>query len=151
MSVTRQLRGLVVLALMTLAALALSACSPQVTIRGSAPSDEDLVTLRRGLDTKEDIQERFGRPITLSAADPDIWYYVQQDLRPRPLNPPEIIDQRIVVLRFDEDSQVQNYEVINGIIGDVESVPDSASSKIYGPDRSPGQALIRSMLGTLAL
>lgn len=151
MSVTGQLRGWLISVLFALGVLALSACTPQITVRGSAPTDEDLVTVRRGIDTKDDIQERFGRPITISSADPNIWYYVQQDLRPRPLSPPDILDQRIVVLAFNEADQIQTYEVVTGIIGDIDMEPDPATSRIYGPDRAPGQALIRSMLGVAAL
>ena len=98
MSVTRQVRAFVLFVLLGLLPVALGACSAQIDVRGSAPSDEDLVTVRPGLDTKTDIHERFGLPITVSAADPNIWYYVKQDLRPLPLSPPEVIDQRIVVV-----------------------------------------------------
>ncbi|MGB1160098.1 MAG: outer membrane protein assembly factor BamE domain-containing protein, partial [Alphaproteobacteria bacterium] len=88
--VTRQVRAFVLLVLLSLSALLLAGCTAQVDVRGSAPSDEDLATVRRGLDTKNDIQERFGLPIAQGAADPNVWYYVKQDLRPLPLSPPEV-------------------------------------------------------------
>ena len=149
MSVTRQLRGLVLFVLLGLSALALSACATEIDVRGSAPSDEDLVTVRRGIDTKKEIQERFGLPITLGAADPNVWYYVQQDLRPRPLSPPDVIDQRIVMLQFDSEDLVQNFEVVNGLVGDIDFEPDPASSKIYGPDRTAVQSFFRSIFGSI--
>ena len=149
MSVTRQLRGLVLFVLLGLSTLALSACTSQIDVRGSAPSDEDLVTVRRGIDTKAEIQERFGLPITLGVADPNTWYYVQQDLRPRPLSPPDVIDQRIVMLQFDSEDLVQNFEVVNGLVGDTDFEPDPASSKIYGPDRTAVQSFFRSIFGSI--
>ena len=149
MSVTRQVRA-VLLALSLLAfGLVLGGCSAQIDVRGSAPSDEDLVTVRKGIDTKEELQDRFGRPITVSVADPNIWYYVKQDLRPRPLNPPLVIDQRIVVLVFDDDDVVQNFEVAEGILGDTNLQPDPDSSSIYGPDRSAAQGLFQTIFGTV--
>lgn len=60
MSVTRQVRAFVLFLLLSLSALLMIGCTAQVDVRGSAPSDEDLATVRRGVDTKQDIQERFG-------------------------------------------------------------------------------------------
>ncbi len=149
MSVTRQVCA-VSLALSVLAfGLALGGCSAQIDVRGSAPSDEDLVTVRKGIDTKNELQDRFGRPITISVADPNVWYYVKQDLRPRPLNPPLVIDQRVVVLVFDDGGVVQNFEVAEGILGDTNLRPDPDSSSIYGPERSAAQGLFQTIFGTV--
>jgi len=149
MSVTRQVRAFVLFVLLGLLPVALGACSAQIDVRGSAPSDEDLVTVRPGLDTKTDIQERFGLPMTVSAADPNIWYYVKQDLRPLPLSPPEVIDQRIVVVSFDVEDLVVGTEVVNGLVGDTDFRPDPDSSKIYGPDRSAAQAFFQTIFGSV--
>ena len=149
MSVTRQVRAFVLFVLLSLSALVLAGCSAQVDVRGSAPSDEDLVTVREGIDTKKDIQERFGLPITVGAADSNLWYYVKQDLRPLPLSPPDIIGQRIVMISFDQDDLVMNLNVVNGIVGDTDFRPDPDSSKIYGPDRSPVQEFFNNIFGSV--
>ena len=149
MSVTRQVRAFVLLVLLSLSALLLAGCTAQVDVRGSAPSDEDLATVRRGLDTKKDIQERFGLPIAQGAADPNVWYYVKQDLRPLPLSPPEVIGQRIVVINFDDEDLVLGLDVVNGIVGDTDFRPDPDSSKIYGPDRSPVQEFFNNVFGSV--
>ena len=151
MTVTRQVRAFVLFILLSLSGLSLVACTAQVDVRGSAPSDEDLATVRRGLDTKMDIQERFGLPITIGAADPNLWYYVKQDLRPLPLSPPEVIGQRIVLIQFDTEELVVDREVVNGIIGDTDFRPDRDSSKIYGPDRSAAQEFFRNIFGSVGL
>ena len=149
MSVTRQVRAVLVALSLLAFGLALGGCSAQIDVRGSAPSDEDLVTVRKGIDTKAELQDRFGRPITVSVADPNIWYYVKQDLRPRPLNPPLVIDQRVVVLVFDDDDVVQSFEVAEGILGDTNLQPDPDSSSIYGPDRPAAQGLFQTIFGTV--
>lgn len=149
MSVTRQVRAFVLLVVLSLSALLLVGCTAQVDVRGSAPSDEDLASVRRGLDTKKDIQERFGLPIATGAADPNVWYYVKQDLRPLPLSPPEIIGQRIVVINFDQEDLVMSLNVVNGIVGDTKFRPDPDSSKIYGPDRSAVQEFFNTFFGSV--
>ena len=126
--------------------LVLGGCA-QLT-SGQRPAT-DLVTVRKGIDTKDEMQDRFGRPITVSVADPNIWYYVKQDLRPRPLNPPLVIDQRVVVLVFDDEGVVQDFEVAEGILGDTNLQPDPDSSSIYGPDRSAAQGLFQTIFGTV--
>ena len=137
------------LVVLSLSALLLVGCTAQVDVRGSAPSDEDLASVRRGLDTKKDIQERFGLPIATGAADPNVWYYVKQDLRPLPLSPPEIIGQRIVVINFDQEDLVLSLNVVNGIVGDTKFRPDPDSSKIYGPDRSAVQEFFNTFFGSV--
>ena len=149
MSVTGQVRAFVLLVVLSLSALLLVGCTAQVDVRGSAPSDEDLASVRRGLDTKKDIQERFGLPIATGAADPNVWYYVKQDLRPLPLSPPEIIGQRIVVINFDQEDLVLSLNVVNGIVGDTKFRPDPDSSKIYGPDRSAVQEFFNTFFGSV--
>ncbi|MDA9176156.1 outer membrane protein assembly factor BamE [Alphaproteobacteria bacterium] len=149
MSVTRQVRAFVLFLMLSLSALLLGGCTAQVDVRGSAPSDEDLATVRRGIDTKKDIQERFGLPIITSAADPNVWYYVKQDLRPLPLSPPNVIGQRIVVIQFDPDELVLDMTVQNGLVGDTDFRPDPDSSKIYGPDRSAAQEFFRNIFGSV--
>ena len=149
MSVTQQVRAFVLLVVLSLSALLLVGCTAQVDVRGSAPSDEDLASVRRGLDTKKDIQERFGLPIATGAADPNVWYYVKQDLRPLPLSPPEIIGQRIVVINFDQEDLVMSLNVVNGIVGDTKFRPDPDSSKIYGPDRSAVQEFFNTFFGSV--
>lgn len=149
MSVTGQVRAFVLLVVLSLSALLLVGCTAQVDVRGSAPSDEDLASVRRGLDTKKDIQERFGLPIATGAADPNVWYYVKQDLRPLPLSPPEIIGQRIVVINFDQEDLVMSLNVVNGIVGDTKFRPDPDSSKIYGPDRSAVQEFFNTFFGSV--
>ena len=149
MSVTRQVRVFVLFLLLSLSALLMIGCTAQVDVRGSAPSDEDLATVRRGVDTKQDIQERFGLPITIGSADPNIWYYVKQDLRPLPLSPPDVIGQRIVVISFDAEELVADMSVKNGIVGDTSFRPDPESSKIYGPDRSAAQEFFRNIFGSV--
>ena len=149
MSVTGQVRAFVLLVVLSLSGLLLVGCTAQVDVRGSAPSDEDLASVRRGLDTKKDIQERFGLPIATGAADPNVWYYVKQDLRPLPLSPPEIIGQRIVVINFDQEDLVMSLNVVNGIVGDTKFRPDPDSSKIYGPDRSAVQEFFNTFFGSV--
>ena len=107
--------------------------------------------MRRGLDTKQDIQDRFGLPVTIGAANPNLWYYVKQDLRPLPLSPPEVIGQRVVLIEFDQDNLVLEMEVVTGIIGDTSFRPDPESSKIYGPDRSAAQEFFRNIFGSVGL
>ncbi len=149
MTVTRRVRAGLLALLLLAAGIMLSGCTAQIDVRGSAPSDEDLVTIRKGIDTQKDLQNRFGLPITTSIADPNIWYYVQQDLRPQPLNPPRVIDQRVVVMVFNEDGLIQSFQVADGILGNPDLQPDPASSSIYGPDRSAAQSLFQTIFGTV--
>ncbi len=81
-----------------LIAAAVAACMLNITgactrindVKGYVSDDQLIATLQPGIDNKNSVQKTLGRPTTISAVDPNRWYYVSQStqqlafFRPKP-------------------------------------------------------------------
>ncbi len=92
------------------AALLLSACSPQVTVHGYVPTEDELGLIEPGLDTVESVAERIGRPANSNLLGEPIWYYVQSRMEQLTYNPPRETERTVVAIAFTEEGLVESIE-----------------------------------------
>jgi outer membrane protein assembly factor BamE (lipoprotein component of BamABCDE complex) len=86
------------------------ACTPIIRDHGYAPRDPDLATLQIGVDTRETVVEKVGRPSAEGLLSDTQWFYVQsrwQTVGPRA---PVETDRQVVVISFSEGGTLQNIE-----------------------------------------
>ena len=115
----KRIRGVVVAALLSSTAVA---CSPTVRQHGYAPDQALLSDLAVGQDTRASVAQKIGRPVTAGTFDDDGWYYVASTLSHYMYHEPEVIDRRIVAVRFDDNDVVEGidtYGVEDGRIIDL--------------------------------
>ena len=93
-----------------LVALLVAACSPQPRFHGYAPEDETLAEIEIGVDTRDTVAERIGRPTTSGLMEGSGWYYVQSDWVQEAWRAPVEIDRQVVAITFDENDRVRNIE-----------------------------------------
>ena len=113
------MRGLVLAALL---GSALAGCEPIRRTHGYAPDDTLLQQVAVGQDTRDTVAEKIGRPITSSAFDDEGWYYVSSTMEWETYHAPEVVERRIVAVRFDENdvvTDVSTYGVEDGRIIDL--------------------------------
>ncbi len=109
------------LRLLPLFALALSACEPRLDTHGFMPNSELVSQIQTGEQDKFEVVEVLGSPSSLATFDDDIWYYITQQSRTFAFFKPEIIDQQVLVVRFDEAdvvSEINRYTIEDGLIVD---------------------------------
>jgi len=82
--------------------LLVSACDPLVTVRGNVPLEERIAMLEPGVSTRAAVQGLIGAPSTLSAFDPNVWYYMNQRREQWAFLDAKITDDQVLVLRFDD-------------------------------------------------
>ena len=110
----KRMRGAVLAALLGSVAVA---CSPTIRQHGYAPDDELLAEVQVGQDTRADVAQKIGRPVTDSLFDENGWYYVSSTLSHYTYNDPEVVDRRIVAVTFDENdvvADISTYGVEDG-------------------------------------
>jgi outer membrane protein assembly factor BamE (lipoprotein component of BamABCDE complex) len=90
--------------------LTLSACESQVSVRGAIPDPEEVAEIQPGLDTKQDILNRFGSPSTVSTFRDNTWYYMGQQVEQFAFYAPDVTDRGILVVVFDD----------TGVVGDTQ-------------------------------
>ncbi|HJM61856.1 MAG TPA: outer membrane protein assembly factor BamE [Alphaproteobacteria bacterium] len=107
--------------LLALAALTLVACEPRLDTHGFMPNSELVSQIQTGDQDKFEVAEVLGSPSTMATFDDDIWYYITQQSRIFAFFKPEIVDQQVLVVRFDEAnvvSEINRYTIEDGLIVD---------------------------------
>jgi outer membrane protein assembly factor BamE (lipoprotein component of BamABCDE complex) len=134
-----QRRGLV----LVLAAAA-AACSPVVRNHGYVPSDDELALVEIGVDTRETVAEKIGRPSTLGLLNDVGWYYVQSRYENFGPREPREIDRQVLAVTFTEAGVVENIARFGLEDGKVVEI-----SRRVTETNIKGIGLIRQLLGNI--
>lgn len=109
--------------LLAASALVVAACSPIKRTHGYTPRAEELARVQVGVDTRETVMEKLGRPSTLGTFDSSEWYYISQQTEALAFYAPEIVDRSVVTVSFDETagtvSDVGRYGLEDGRVVDL--------------------------------
>ena len=98
------------LAILLSAALAVSACAPQIRNHGYIPPEEELQELVVGIDTRASVEDLVGTPTAGGVLEGGDYYYVAHTVRTLGPRRPEVIDRQVLAMSFDEEGVLQNIE-----------------------------------------
>ncbi len=104
-----------------LAALFVTGCEPRVDTHGFMPNAELIAQVEPGMVSKLDVADILGSPSTVATFDQDTWYYITQKTQNFAFFKPEIVDQQVLVINFDDQemvSSVNRYTIEDGLIVD---------------------------------
>jgi outer membrane protein assembly factor BamE (lipoprotein component of BamABCDE complex) len=87
-------------------AIALASCSPIIDTRGHGVEAEDFKQLVAGQSKQDDVQALFGSPSTKSSFGDETWYYITARKETAGIFAPEITEQHVTAIRFDENKAV---------------------------------------------
>ncbi|MCB9991327.1 MAG: outer membrane protein assembly factor BamE [Rhodospirillales bacterium] len=96
-----------------LAASFMTGCTPTHTIRGNMLEDYQVEEVVAGKDTRSDVLRKLGSPTTKATFDDSIWYYLGQETEKRGILDPKVVDERVVVVFFDEEGVVQEIKDVD--------------------------------------
>ncbi len=88
----------------------ISACSATFRNHGYVPDEAQLQALSVGVDTRETVETKIGRPATNGVERGDAWYYVQSRVRNYAWRAPQTLERQLVAVSFSESGTVQNIE-----------------------------------------
>ena len=103
---------------------ALTACSPIKHTHGYTPRANELERIQVGVDTRASVQNKLGRPSTLGAFDDEEWLYISIKSEALAFFEPEVVEQRVVMVVFDDNgvvSDVGNFGMEDGRVIDLVS------------------------------
>lgn len=123
--------------------LALAACSTVYRNHGYVPTDDELAAVEVGVDTRETVTEKVGRPTASGLLNDEGWYYVQSRWANRGAFEPREVDRQVVAITFAESGTVANVERFGLERGKV--VP---LSRRVTETNVKGLGLIRQLLGS---
>lgn len=101
------LRRSLTLTAATLSSVALSGCFTQTLVRGNSISDDRLSQVQIG-DSREQIDLLLGTPSTTATLDGFSYYYISQIEETTAFLAPQVKEQRVVAIYFDENNRVRD-------------------------------------------
>ena len=104
----RRLRGTLVLGVM---AVAMAACSPTIDTRGNLPDPETVLEVQPGVSDRNQVAAILGTPSTVATFEDDTWYYVSRRTEQIAFLKPEVVDQQVLVVKFDGKGLVSDMKV----------------------------------------
>ena len=90
------------------AALVLAGCAISVDQRGKLPDPDRVAEVQPGKTTKEQVVKILGSPSSSSTFDDNTWYYISRKTKQVAFFKPEVLDQQVFVVNFDDKGVVKN-------------------------------------------
>jgi len=91
-----------------LTALAVASCAPTVDQRGNLPDPEKIAQIQPGVTTKETVAQLLGTPSSVATFGDKTWYYISRRTEQLAFFDPDVIDQQVVAIGFDDSGVVRN-------------------------------------------
>jgi outer membrane protein assembly factor BamE (lipoprotein component of BamABCDE complex) len=124
--------------------VALAACSPVIRNHGYVPAEDELALVEVGVDTRETVGQKIGRPSTSGLLNDEGWYYVQSRYRHVGPREPKEIERQVLAVTFNEAGTVENIARFGLEDGQVVEI-----SRRVTETNIKGISLIRQLLGNI--
>ncbi|MFQ5956031.1 MAG: outer membrane protein assembly factor BamE [Kiloniellales bacterium] len=89
-------------------ALWAAGCTGTINQRGNLPDPERLQEIEIGRHGRLEVADILGSPSTIGSFSDKRWYYISRRTSRLAFLKPEILDQRVVVIDFDDDGIVRS-------------------------------------------
>ena len=86
--------------------LAVGGCASNVAQRGFAPTPGSVDKLEICAQSRDDVVRLIGSPSSVSTFNPNVWYYISQKQESWAFMKPEIVDQHVMQLTFNETGRL---------------------------------------------
>lgn len=97
----------------SVATIGLGACSATQATRGNIVEDHRIATIKAGESSRTDVLRNLGSPTTQAPFDDNIWYYIGQKTEKHGIFDPEVVEEKIVVVAFNEEGMVEQIEELD--------------------------------------
>jgi outer membrane protein assembly factor BamE (lipoprotein component of BamABCDE complex) len=122
--------------------LALAACSWPQEVQGNLPEAESVAAIQPGKSNKADVTRLMGSPSSVGSFDSNTWYYISRRVQRETLQDPNLLEQRVYVVTFDDKGLVTALQTHLNDDHDVALIPRATPA--------PGKELsfIEQLIGT---
>ena len=93
-----------------LAAATLAGCGAEVAQRGNLPTKDKLAELRPGTTTRDQVVKILGSPSSVSVFDEKSWYYISARVKQVAFFTPDVLDQEVYIVHFDDKDVVRDID-----------------------------------------
>jgi outer membrane protein assembly factor BamE (lipoprotein component of BamABCDE complex) len=126
------------------AMIVIGGCTARIDQRGNKPDEDQVVQINPGVDDKNRVAELLGYPSTMSTFSDKTWYYISKRTKTIAFWQPDLLEQEVLQIHFDDQ----------GIVQDMKVYTEKDGQQIAYVDRvtpTPGTelTLIQQLLGNL--
>jgi outer membrane protein assembly factor BamE (lipoprotein component of BamABCDE complex) len=89
----------------------LAGCTPKVDQRGNLPDPDDVLAIQPGIDDKAKVFQLLGSPSTAGTFDDKIWYYISKKTEQTAFLDPDVVDQEVLEVKFDDGGIVKDMKL----------------------------------------
>ncbi len=100
-------RSFSTLVILLCAGVMISACTSRYATRGNLPDPDRLAEVVPGEVHARDVAEILGTPSTFSTFAGESWYYISERVEYYAFLEPEILERKVVQVRFSKDGTVE--------------------------------------------
>src|SRR5438105_857567 len=105
------IRRLLVLLTTVSGVVALVSCAAAVDQRGNLPNPDKLAEIHAGSTTKDEVAKILGTPSSVSVFNNDkSWYYISRRTSQTAFFEPNVLDQQVYIVNFDDQGVVKAVE-----------------------------------------
>lgn len=104
----------------------LVACTPTNDVRGNFVDADALITLKAGKHTRDNVREVLGSPSSIAMFEKETWLYIGKNTETRAFFKPEVLNRKIVVVKFDS----------KGVISEIKKLGLEDGKKVAVVDRT---------------
>jgi outer membrane protein assembly factor BamE (lipoprotein component of BamABCDE complex) len=90
-----------------LTAAAIGSCASDVEQRGNLPPQNKITEIHPGTTTKDEATKILGSPSSTSVFNDKTWYYISRRTGQFAFFDPNVLDQQVYIITFDEQGVVQ--------------------------------------------
>jgi outer membrane protein assembly factor BamE (lipoprotein component of BamABCDE complex) len=142
--VQRRGRRTAILGLAFGAMVVLSACESRIDQRGNKPDEDQVVQINPGVDDKNRVAELLGYPSTMSVFSDKTWYYISKRTKTIAFLDPELLEQEVLQIHFNDQGIVQDMKVYTEKDGEQIAYVDRVT-----PTPGTELTLVQQLLGNL--
>ena len=99
---------------------AVSACAPLRQVNGYQAIDHKPQDIKVGVDTRSTVLDALGSPSAVSTFDPNVWFYISQNMNQIGYHQPHVTKRSVVAITFNKESEqvtaVNDYSLKDGKI-----------------------------------
>lgn len=122
----------------------LAGCQAKILQHGNVPDEDQVVQIQPGQDDKNRVEQLLGSPSTTGNFGDDVWYYVSKRTSQTAFFEPDVVDQGVLAIAFDNQGIVQDLKVYDQSDGRLVAMVDRET-----PTHGNELTIIQQMLGNL--
>ena len=107
------MKNIIITFIALITVVAVTGCAPTKSNRGNLVEDFRLSEITPGISTRTNVLKSLGSPTTTAPFDDNIWYYIGQKMEKKGIFDPKVIDERVIVVAFNDKGIVETMEDVD--------------------------------------